>query len=170
METRANLSHRESRGCCSHRTTKPYVSWVGVESGMPSHEEMKRVQFLRRFHKPQPAIVLDNRRHAARKRKDEFRAGKALQRHSEVRHPNTRDAFCTDSGQLLVWNCLHAFIGGNHDVARGQVLFKYQPVAKMALARHGANPIFFVKPFQLEVRWQEPLIIAENKIELSMLH
>jgi hypothetical protein len=29
---------------------------------------------------------------------------------------------CTESGQLLVWNCLHAFIGGNHDVARGQVL------------------------------------------------
>jgi hypothetical protein len=55
-------------------------------------------------------------------------------------------------------------------VARGQVLLKYQPVAKVALARHGANPIFFVEPFQLEVRWQEPLIVAENKIELSMLH
>ncbi len=43
------------------------------------------MQFWWRFHKPQPAIVLDNRRHAARKRKDEFRAGKAVQRHAEVR-------------------------------------------------------------------------------------
>ena len=82
------------------------------------------MQFWWRFHKPQPAIVLDNRRHAARKRKDEFRAGKALQRHAEVRHPNTRTAYCTDSRQLLVWNCLHPLIGGNNDVARGQVLLK----------------------------------------------
>ena len=54
--------------------------------------------------------------------------------------------------------------GGNHDVARGQVLLKCQPVAKMAVARHGANPILLVEPFRLEVRWQEPLIILENKI------
>src|SRR6516162_2714039 len=80
---------------------------IGVESRMPGHEEMKRVQFLRCFHKPQPAIVFDSRCHAASERKDQFCAGKALQRHAEVRHSNARAAFCTDSRQLLVRNCLY---------------------------------------------------------------
>jgi len=143
---------------------------IGVESRMPGHEEMKRVQFLRCFHKPQPAIVFDSRCHAASERKDQFCAGKALQRHAEVRHSNARAAFCTDSRQLLVRNCLYPGIGGHNDVARGQVLPKWQPAAEVAVARDGANPTLLVKPFHLEVRRQEPIINVENKIELPVFH
>ena len=155
---------------CLHSLAKPHMTRIGIQSRMPCHQEMKRVQFLRSFHKPQPTIVFDNRCHAASYRKDQFRAGKALQRHAEVRHANTRATFCTDSRQLLVRNCLHPLICGNHDVARGQVLLKWQPVAKVAVACHGANPILLVEPFRLKMRRQEPVINVENKIKLPAFH
>jgi hypothetical protein len=41
---------------------------------------------------------------------------------------------------LLVWNCLHPSIGGDNNVAHGQVLLKLEPVGKAARARDGANP------------------------------
>ena len=128
------------------------------------------MQFLRCFNEPQPAIVFDNRCHAASYRKDQFRAGKALQGYAEVRHANTRASFCTDSRQLLVRNCLHPLICGNNDVTCGQVLLKWQPVAKVAVLRHGANPILFVEPFRLKVRRQEPVINVENEIQLPVFH
>jgi hypothetical protein len=43
--------------------------------------------------------------------------------------------------QLLVWNCLHSLLGGNHDVAPSQVLLKWQPVASGCRApRRKSNP------------------------------
>ncbi len=44
----------------AHGLAKPHMTRIGVESRMPGHEEMKRVQFLRCLHEPQPAIVFDN--------------------------------------------------------------------------------------------------------------
>jgi len=124
------------------------------------------VQFWWCLHEPQSAIVFDSRCHAASQRKDQFRAGEALHRDAEVRHANIRTAFCTDCCQLLVRNRLHPLIGSHHNVARGQVLLKWQPVAKVAVARHGANPILLVEPFRLKVHRQEPVINVENKIKL----
>jgi len=128
------------------------------------------VQFLRCLHELQSAIVFDSRCHAARQREDQFRAGEALQRHAEVRHANTGTAFCTDCCQLLVRNRWHPLIGGHHDVARSQVLLKWQPVAKVAVARHRANPILLVEPFRLKVHRQEAVINVENKIKLPVFY
>ncbi len=55
-------------------------------------------------------------------------------------------------------------------MARGQVLLKWQPVAKVAVARDGANPILLVEPFRLKMRRQEPVINVENKIKLPAFH
>ena len=128
------------------------------------------MQFWWCLHEPQSAIVFDSRCHAASQRKDQFRAGKTLQGHAEIGHADTRTAFCTDSRQLLVRNCLHPLICGNHDVTCGQVLLKWQPVAKVAVARHRANPILLVEPFRLKVHRQEAVINVENKIKLPVFY
>jgi hypothetical protein len=48
--------------------------------------------------------------------------------------------------------------------------FKWQPVAKVAVARNGANPMLLVEPFRLKMRRQEPVINVENKIKLPAFH
>ena len=62
--------------------------------------------------------------------------GRATAEPRRSQAPEYTSCVCTDSRQLLVWNCLHPGIGGNNNVARGQVLFKWQPVAKVTVARH----------------------------------
>src|SRR6202044_1249081 len=52
-------------GYCSHGLAKPHMTRIGVESRMPGHKAIKRVQFLRWLHQSHPAIVLDSRCHAA---------------------------------------------------------------------------------------------------------
>src|ERR1700730_7482667 len=114
---------------------------------MPSHQEMKRTQFAWCFHNAQLAISSNDRVHTTGYGKDEFCAREALQSHAEVTHSNTRSAFGADSRQLLVRDRLHTGIRRYNDVARRQVLLKRQPVAKTAVSRHGANPIFAIEPF-----------------------
>src|SRR5580693_3355830 len=114
---------------------------------MPSHQEMKRMQFARRFHNAQLAITSNDRMHTTGYGKHEFCAGEALQSHAEVRHSNTRSAFGADSRQLLVRDRLHTGIRRYNDVARRQVLPERQPVAKVAATRDGANPVLPIKSF-----------------------
>ena len=52
-----------------------------------------------------------------------FCTWQALQSHAEVRYPNSGTTFRTDRCELLVWNCLHAAVSSNNDVARCQVVF-----------------------------------------------
>ena len=55
-------------------------------------------------------------------------------------------------------------------MARGQVLLKWQPVDKVAVARDGANPILLVEPFRLKVHRQKAVINVENKIKLPVFY
>src|SRR5262249_53403595 len=88
----------------------------------------------------------------------------------KVRQSNTRAAFCTNSRQLLVWNCLHPRMDRDNNVARREALLKWQPVAKAAVARYGADPILSIESFRLKVRRQQPVINVENNIELPVFH
>src|SRR5262249_31243439 len=58
----------------------------------------------------------------------------------------------------------------NHNVARREVLLKWQTVAKAAVARYRADPILSIKSFRMKVRRKRPVINVKNNIELPVFH
>jgi len=61
---------------------------------MPGHQEVKRVQFLRRLHETQLAISFDNRCHATSQGQHKFGAREALQGNAKIRRFAPTAASC----------------------------------------------------------------------------